>query len=58
MRKDRYVVGYQGAGNVVYGKQFRFTEPLTAFQAHGTLKKMPCKGAVIFKLVPVKRVTR
>jgi len=66
MRKDRYVVGYKGARNMVYGKKYfqkgrkmnmldadGFASPMTELQAKRGLKEMPCKGAVIFKLVPV-----
>lgn len=66
MRKDRYVVGYGGEGNVIYGKYHTevgnrkckanedYAQPMTEFQAKRALKKMPNKGAKIFKLVEVK----
>lgn len=67
MRKDRYVVGYHNAGNVVYGKYHLrvnrggrdrkpnedYAQPMTEYQAKRALKKMPCRGAKIFKLVEV-----
>lgn len=65
MRKDRYIVGYKGAGNIVYGKRHLevsnkkaapaedYAHPMTEHQAKRGLKKMPCTGAVIFELVPV-----
>lgn len=66
MRGDIYVVGYRGAGNAIYGKKNLgvsrnkcqpnedYAEPMTAYQAKRALKKMPCKGAVIYKLVEIK----
>lgn len=52
MRKDRYVVGYGGTGNVVYGKYHAdvangktkpcnedYAQPMTAHQAKRALKK-------------------
>lgn len=65
MRKDVYVVGYKSAGNVVYGKhrtgvsnlvkppEEDYAHPMTERQAKRAVKKMPCKGAIIFKLVEV-----
>lgn len=67
MRKDRYVVGYGGAGNVIYGKYHLevngdklkkpcnedYAQPMTEYQAKRALKKMPSKGAKVFKLVEV-----
>ena len=67
MRKDRYVIGYPGVRNPVYGKRhlemngFKcnagedYAQPMTEFQAKRALKKMPCKGARIYKLVEVKQ---
>ena len=69
MRKDRYVVGYGGAGNVIYGKYHTkvakgktkppnedYAQPMTEHQAKRALKKR--KGARIFKLVEVNLETR
>jgi len=65
MRKDIYVVGYDGAGNVVYGKYHSevsnrkykssedYSNPMTEYQAKRALKKMSSKNAKIFKLVEV-----
>ena len=65
MRKDRYVVGYSGAGNVVYGKYHTgvvksdrqpfedYAQPMTAKQAQRALKEL-MKDGKVFKLVEVK----
>ncbi|NQT15479.1 MAG: hypothetical protein HQ582_22165 [Planctomycetes bacterium] len=56
-RKHSYVVGYPGAAACVYGKdrggRADWTRPMTAHQARGAQKKMPCDGARIFRLVDV-----
>ena len=66
MRKDKYLVGYSGSGNVLYGKYHTgvvkntrpdredYAQPMTEFQAKRALKKMSCSGAKIFKLVEIK----
>ena len=51
-RKHRFVVGYKGDGNVVYGK-YNSATPFTLFQAKCKVKKLP-SGSVIFKLVELK----
>lgn len=62
--KDRYVIGYPSAGNVVYGGRHfilagpkqrvdDYCHPMTLNSARGKLKQM-CDGAAIFKLVRVK----
>jgi len=68
MRKDRYVVGYSGEGNVVYGKYHTgvgnksvdanedYSQPMTKQQAKRAVKKLqsPCSNAKVFKLVEVR----
>lgn len=66
MRKDRYVVGYGGAGNVVYGKYSAevgnktvpagedYAQPMTELQAKRALKFLKSRGGRIFRLVEVK----
>ncbi len=65
MRKDRYLVGYSSARNVLYGKYHvtnkmrpdqDYAHPMTEQQAIRALKTMQ-KGARIFKMVEVKRPT-
>lgn len=63
-RRTRFVVGYIGAGNIVFGRrsdprkeEFGFTdacEPLTMAQAKRLLAGMPCSDCAIFELVPVE----
>lgn len=66
-RKHRFVVGYQGDRECVYGADhFKSTAPhgnyelgrhvdlMTEWQAARALREMPCDGAVIYELVPVK----
>lgn len=62
-RKHRFLVGYRGDHQVVYGKRcvhqldasgVEYTEPMTRFQAERKLKKMPCKGAVIYEIREVR----
>ena len=55
-RRDRYLVGYLGAKNTVYGQLERhdfYVDPLTLHRAKQKLAKMPCAGAAIFELVPI-----
>lgn len=59
-RKDKYLVGYLGAGNVVYGNNHRsncgfYERPMNLVAAKRLLKTMPDPSAVIFKLVPVRK---
>jgi hypothetical protein len=68
MKKYKYLVGYRGDNNVMYGKyhigvnQDRllkppnedFSHPMTINQAKRALKKMPCRNAAIFELVEIK----
>lgn len=60
MRRDRYVVGYRGERQVVYGKDEEFddgllfasyTSPLTLHQAKKRKRSMPERGAAVYKLV-------
>lgn len=61
-KKKLYVVGYDGDGQCLYGKDIignldktpDYIDPMTEFQAKNYLKKMPNNEAVIYKLVPVK----
>ena len=57
--KHKYLVGYRGDGQVLYGKNaekgtFRYAEPLTLNQAEWFRRKMPCKKAVIFRVEEIK----
>ena len=61
-KKKVYVVGYDGDRQRIYGKDVvinldrttSYLDPMTEFQAKNYLKTMPDKGAVIYKLVPIK----
>lgn len=65
-RRNRYTVGYIGAGNLVYGKKFgaKFPTlvgnavethyPLTRKEAERLIKLMPSADCAIFELVPVE----
>jgi hypothetical protein len=60
-RKHKYLVGYRPEGNVAYGRiikghDVQYAEPMTRTQARRELAKMPCKGGVIFELVPVEKL--
>jgi hypothetical protein len=60
-RKDRFVVGFTGKGQVVYGKDDEtkfnpacFVNPLTFWQAVQQLKTLTGDNKVVYELVPVK----
>jgi len=69
MRKYKYLVGYRGDGNIMYGKYHTgvnqdgrkkpcnedYAEPMTLHQAKKAVKKLPCDGAAIFELVEVEQ---
>lgn len=64
-RRRQYVVGYVDSGNCVfwdqYGKppkpkrvaDYAASDPMTLQEARTLLKQMPCRGAAIFRLVPI-----
>ncbi len=59
MRKHNYVVGYKKDENCIYGNpklDYRYTNPLTLYQAKQLSKKIRCcsEKSVIYKLVEVK----
>ena len=63
MRKHNYLVGYQGEGQCVYGKEEEgrgFVDPLTLLQAKRLVKKIVTltrRGkikSVVYKLVEIK----
>jgi hypothetical protein len=56
VRKDRFVIGYRAEKNCIYGKEPPESNisPMSLRQAQRKLKRMPMRGAAIFKLVPLK----
>lgn len=64
MRKHNYLIGYEGEGQCIYGKNVnnlsRFCELMTLFQAKQMAKKTyshnnRCKSkTVVYKLIKVK----
>lgn len=58
VRKDRFLVGYIGAKNTVYGKDAAngrdYVDLLTLAQARRKLRDMPCDDCAIFELVPIE----
>ena len=60
-RRDRFVVGYLGAKNIVFGNPasdgIPWTDacaPHTRLQAERLLAQMPCDDCAIYELVPVQ----
>ena len=57
-KEDKYVVGYDGDSQTIYGKheddERQAIYPMARPQAEVYLSEMPQRGAVIYKLVPVK----
>jgi len=54
-KKHKYLVGYRGESQVLYGKNAekgtsQYAQPMTLNQAEWMRKKMPCKNAVIFEV--------
>lgn len=64
MRKHNYVIGYEGEGQCIYGKDENklsmFCDPMTLFQAKQSVKKIFCfnnshlRKTFVYKLVKVK----
>ena len=64
MRKHNYVIGYEGEGQTIYGKDennlSQFCDPMTLFQAKQSTKKFFTFNnnrvieTVVYKLVKVK----
>lgn len=59
-RRDRFIVGYIGAKNVLFGKNKQIgsreevATPMTRIRARKALLDMPCADCAIFELVPVE----
>lgn len=60
-RRDRFVVGYLGSGNGLFGKNTKpagepsdMIDPMSRAKAERILKEMPCADCAIFELIPVK----
>lgn len=54
MRPDRFVVGYAGKKEIVYGNSNKNLWPMTEHQARAELKDFPQPGATIYELVAVE----
>jgi len=57
--KHKYLIGYPGEGQVVYGKNAergtsQYAIPMTLNQAEWMRRKMPSKKAIIFRIAPLK----
>jgi hypothetical protein len=63
-RADKYVVGYVTTKNLAFGKKRSNNAigtaavPMVLSEARRTMARMPCAGAVLFKLVPVEADAR
>lgn len=59
-RRDRFIVGYVGPKNCLFGKNKQLgetgdvSEPMNRTQARKLLMQMPCDDCAIFELVPVE----
>ena len=63
MRKHNYVVGYEGEGQCIYGKDdntYNYIDLLTLWQAQKLAKRVVCQQgkkinkSIVYKLVEVK----
>ncbi len=53
-RKHQYLIAYKGDGNVLMDAGPSYLTPMTLLQAKRELRKLPCSGGMIYKIVPAK----